>query len=260
VSADRPVIEEIMVTAQRREERLSEVPITINVLTGEALNNASVDRTDEALQLVPGLSFETFGTTAQSNIFIRGIGTSLLDGGVETSVAMYADDVYYGAQQAFNASLFDTDRIEVLRGPQGSLYGKNALGGAVKIYSKQPEDRFKAEIEGAFGNYGYKQGRGVLNAPLADGLLLTRFTATYEQRDAFFKNQFPGAHDFASIDESEGFRAQVALRPTNGWSVSLSADWGHLLSVDDRGELNTPDTRTVNDALAIAMYGEYPPM
>lgn len=219
------VIEEILVTAQRRTERLQDVPMTVNVVSATDLEKSGVARTADALSLVPGLTFETFGTTNQSNIFLRGVGTSLTDGGVETSVAMYVDDVYIGAQQAFNVALFDAERVEVLRGPQGTLYGKNALGGALKFYSVPPQADLSGKLEAAFGNYDYRQLRGTLNVPLADGRIRTRLTGTWEERDGVVENRWPGGPDQATTD-SLGLRGQAAFDASDALTVTLSADWG----------------------------------
>lgn len=217
---------EIVVTAQRRLERAQDVPISISVVSGDDLEKAAVDRTEQALDLVSGLQFENHGIN-QSNLFVRGVGTALTDGGVESAVAMYVDDVYIGSPLAFNVSLFDAERVEVLRGPQGTLYGKNALGGALKFYSQRPQAVPSGKVEASFGNYDYRLLRGTLNMPLAEGKVLTRFSLVREEREGIYRNeyQFPGIEKLDSRD-SIGVRGQVEFSPSEAWTVSVAGDWG----------------------------------
>jgi len=245
-AADSEVaLAEVIVTAQRRPERLEDVPMTVDFLSGSTLEDAHVDRTVEALQLLPGVSIETFGTTNQSNVFIRGIGTELEDGGVEQSVAIYVDGVYIGAQQAFNATLYDADRIEVLRGPQGTLYGKNALGGAIKFESTPPGPNLGGDLQVGVGNLDYQEVRGTVNAPFDDGHVLTRLSFAGQTRDGIIRNEYPGVKDLGTTDNF-GLREQIELIPTSDWNITLSGDWGHDRPTINKGPPDMVWTRTID--------------
>ena len=144
-------VEEIVVTAQKRSERLQDVPIAVTALGAEALANAGVQGAADLAQTVPGLQYNTqIGGYGQPRI--RGVGTAATGPGVENPVATYIDGVYYGAASGALFSMSDVSQVAVLKGPQGTLFGRNATGGLIQVTTKEPSQEFAADIEGTIGS------------------------------------------------------------------------------------------------------------
>lgn len=161
--------EEIIVTAERRDASVQDTPLALSVLDGDRLRQGGNQGLTELAQQVPSLSFaQSFGI---SQIFIRGVGNNFFSPGGDPGVATYADGVYLSDQEATAVAFLDLERIEVLRGPQGALYGRNATGGAVNLVSVAPTDDFEGRVGIQLGNFGRMQGDAVLSGPLAAGSL-----------------------------------------------------------------------------------------
>ena len=162
--AGRAGLEEIIVTAQRREERLQDVPIAVAAVTAEALRNNGIDTTRDLPQMVPSVQFTRSG--ASGLLFVRGVGTTNAAVGEESSNAVYVDGVYLAdLAQAIN-NFNNVERIEVLKGPQGTLFGRNATGGLIHIITREPGQQFVASGEIGYSNYDTYSGRGYLAVPI----------------------------------------------------------------------------------------------
>ncbi|HEX7851149.1 MAG TPA: TonB-dependent receptor plug domain-containing protein, partial [Sphingomonas sp.] len=164
---------DIVVTARRRSERLQTVPLAVAVLSGETLANAGAFNVNRLQQFQPALQFYS-SNPRNSAINIRGLGApfGLTNDGIEQGVGLYIDQVYIGRVGASTFDFVDIDRVEVLRGPQGTLYGKNTTAGAVNITTKKPNlTSPEATFEVSTGNYGLVQVKGSASAPIADGKL-----------------------------------------------------------------------------------------
>lgn len=175
---------DIIVTAQRKSERLQETPIAVTAVTAEAAQSLGLNQIQDISAITPGASF-----TTNNNFFapyIRGIGTNYVSVGVEAPVAVYEDGAYLTRTLSVNEVLdnFDIGSIQVLRGPQGTLYGRNATGGVVIINSADPVDRFEGRVRGEFGNLEHRSISAMLNVPLAQDLAL-RFTGGYRHEGDF---------------------------------------------------------------------------
>ena len=156
-------LEEIIVTAQRREERLQEVPIAVAAVTAESLRNNGIDTTRDLPQMVPSVQFTRSG--ASGLFFVRGVGTTNAAVGEESSNAVYVDGVYLAdLAQAIN-NFNNVERIEVLKGPQGTLFGRNATGGLVHIITREPGDELVASGEVGYANYDTLQRPGLRRRP-----------------------------------------------------------------------------------------------
>lgn len=217
----------IVVTARRREERLTDVPISIAAFGGDALANRSVDTTDKLTQLVPNVQFNSVapssGNSASSAIFIRGVGQADFITSTDPGVGFYIDGVYVARSSGTVISLLDIDRIEVLRGPQGTLFGRNTIGGAVQVFSNRPKfDRIAGSLSAGFGDYGRWEVRGVLNLPLSEDLAL-RVAGVRRKRDGYVHNIVTGA-DQANVDTVAG-RAALSWRPAPGVRLDLTGDY-----------------------------------
>ncbi|MBN8830419.1 MAG: TonB-dependent receptor, partial [Sphingomonadales bacterium] len=159
----------IIVTARRREERLVDVPIAVSTFSGAELDKrGALDVTDIAA-VVPNVTLETSrGTNSTLSAFIRGIGQQDPVSGFEQGVGIYLDDVYLNRPQAAVLDIYDVERIEVLRGPQGTLYGRNTIGGAVKYVTKQLPQEFSLKVKGTYGSYDQADGIVTVSAPIGD--------------------------------------------------------------------------------------------
>ena len=187
---DTGKVERITVTAERRETVLDDTPAAITALDGGKLANEGVTTMADIVMLAPNTTFTT--GQGHSQLFIRGIGNVFLLAGGDPGVAMYADGAYISDQYSSNVALFDTQRLEVLRGPQGALYGRNATGGAINILSALPTDSFQARVGGLVGNYGRKESEGFISGPV--GETSTRFRLSYQVKDndGYTKNPLAG--------------------------------------------------------------------
>jgi iron complex outermembrane receptor protein len=185
---------EIVVTAERREERLQTTPIAVTALTPESLERFQIDSTQDVAKTVPNLKFMPL-TGSRSTLQVSLRGGSEQTGGLvtsESSVAFYVDDVYRGRLAGSNAELGDVERIEVLRGPQGTLYGRNAFSGAVKIVTRTPTDDSWMDVAAGFGRFEEKRISASVGGPLIDGVLGGSFAALYHDNDGYVYNEALG--------------------------------------------------------------------
>ncbi len=222
LDATAQVLEEVVVTAQHREENLQDVPIAITAIGAEELRAADLSDVNAISTRTPGFSMGTF-TPAQPQLFIRGIGSNADGASEDQSVVMFVDGVYVGrtAGQAFD--LFDLERVEVLRGPQGTLYGKNAAGGAINIVTQKPSQEFSAALELSAGDLGYKSTRGKINGALSD-TVSGKISYSYKERDGYVKSIVADLDNFNAF-ESKGVRAQLLGQPSDTMEWLFSIDY-----------------------------------
>ncbi|MEQ8859023.1 MAG: TonB-dependent receptor [Pseudomonadales bacterium] len=181
-------LEQLVVTAQKRVENPQEIPVTMAVFSGEDVLSYGIQDT-QALQLaVPGLVFSNTGSSAQP--YLRGVGTRFAFAGLEPSVATYVDDRYVARAQATLFELADVERIEVLKGPQGTLYGRNAVGGAIRVVTRDVGESLSGSVVGTLGDYDLRSLSATLNVPLST-TLGARFTALVKERDGYAENLDP---------------------------------------------------------------------
>ena len=180
-------LEEVVVTARRREENLQTVPVAVSVLTGEDLLEQGGLKIDTIGQMVPNVHFEAAGGTSGVKspvVFIRGMGQNDFIPVEDPAVGIYLDGVYMGRNIGSVFDLIDIDRIEVLRGPQGTLFGRNTIGGAVNIISKNPGDTLAGSAQVAFGQDGYLETRATVNLPMGEQTA-GRLSAFKRERDGY---------------------------------------------------------------------------
>jgi iron complex outermembrane recepter protein len=213
---------EIIVTAQKRSEKLQEVPLAVSVLNGNALAATGKPGIESAATLVPSLNFQKSGTTLNQSIFLRGVGTATFSIAGEPSVSTIVDGVVYSrAGEAFG-DLIDIDRMEVLRGPQGTLFGKNASAGVINIVTTQPTREFGGYAEGSFFSKSEVRVRGAVNLPVSD-TLLTRFTGFYGHYDGNIYNEAVG-HKVNGYKHFGG-RFQATWEPSDKTKLAFIADY-----------------------------------
>ncbi|PCG14564.1 MULTISPECIES: TonB-dependent receptor [Sphingomonas] len=216
---------DVIVTARRREERAQDVPVSLSVVSNAQLGIRGDYRLDQVQQLVPSLQVFSFNPR-NTNINIRGLGSNvaLTNDGLENGVGVYIDNVYYGRVGQSQFDLVDLDRVEVLRGPQGTLFGKNTTAGAINISSRLPQFDWHGDAQADAGNYDYRQVRGSLTGPLIDGLAAFRLSAAYTSRDGFLYDTTTRArvHDYENVT----VRGQLLLTPATGLTIRVIGDWG----------------------------------
>ncbi len=217
---------DIVVTARRRTERAQDVPIALSAISGETLAARGDYRLDQIQQVVPALQVFSFNPR-NTNINIRGLGSNvaLTNDGIENGVGLYIDGVYYGRPGQSQFDLVDLERVEVLRGPQGTLFGKNTTAGAINITSRLPSFTTEAQGEATLGNVGYRQLRGSLSGPLIDGLAAARISLAETHRDGFLHNVTTGK-DVHNYDDFTA-RGQLLVTPLSGLSIRLIGDYSN---------------------------------
>jgi iron complex outermembrane receptor protein len=217
-------LEEIVVTAQRREENLQDVPISIIAMTGAMLEEAGVRDPRDLQTFVPGMQFQSGTAATTTIIFLRGVGIGDFNANTVGAVGVYADEVYLGANSGKLFNAFDGEGIEVLRGPQGTLYGRNTTGGAIKFSSRKPTDELSTNVSVLYGNYNDLRLEGGIGGPLVDDKVKVRVSGLYESRDGTTKNRVTG-DDVNNIDLWAA-RAIVDFTPTDSLLLRVIAHGG----------------------------------
>jgi iron complex outermembrane receptor protein len=182
-------LEEIVVTAQRREENVQDIPISIIAMTGAMLADAGVRDPRDLQTFVPGMQFQSGTAATTTIIFLRGVGIGDFNANTVGAVGVYADEVYLGANSGKLFNAFDGDGIEVLRGPQGTLYGRNTTGGAIKFSSRKPTAELSTNVSLLYGNYNDIRLEGGIGGPVVDDKLNVRVSGLYESRDGTTHNR-----------------------------------------------------------------------
>jgi len=222
--ANEKALSEITVTARRREETLLEVPISVTALTEPALERLNVTDLSNLQGTTPNLTiYAARGSSSTLTAYIRGIGQSDPLWGVDPGVGLYIDDVYVARPQGALLDVLDVERIEVLRGPQGTLYGKNTIGGAIKYITKPLLPDPSASVRATIGNYSQADLRVAANMPLGSDAVVARFAAASLNRDGFGKNIRTGAP--MSDKEILVARGALGFYPTEDLSIVFTADW-----------------------------------
>lgn len=215
---------EITVTARRREETLLEVPVSVTALTEPVLERLNVTDLSNLQGTTPNLTvYAARGSSSTLTAYIRGIGQSDPLWGVDPGVGLYIDDVYIARPQGALLDVLDVERIEVLRGPQGTLYGKNTIGGAIKYVTKPLMPDPSASVRATIGNYSQADLRVNANMPLGSDAVVARFAAASLNRDGFGENIRNGAP--MSDKEILVARGALGFYPSEDVSIVLTADW-----------------------------------
>jgi outer membrane receptor protein involved in Fe transport len=214
---------DIVVTATRRSERLSNVPIAVSAFNNERLQNAGATDIRQMAQLAPSLLVSSTGSEANATARIRGIGTVGDNPGLESSVAVFIDGVYRSRTGAGLNDLGEVERIEVLRGPQGTLSGRNSSAGAISIYTKYPEFKFGGYGEASYGNYNAVRLAGALTGPIIKDVLAFRVDAAASKRDGFL---YDVINDTDYNDRDRVFvRGQLFFKPNKDFSIRVIGDY-----------------------------------
>ncbi|HUH09867.1 MAG TPA: TonB-dependent receptor, partial [Brevundimonas sp.] len=221
---DATTLGEVVVTAQRREQRLQDVPISIGVVTPELVEKSAMKDLQDLGGYVPGLTTGSGPGLRFGSFRVRGIssGGTTLEG--STAVPVFIDDVYMGRPGLNNLALLDIERVEVAKGPQGTLFGRNTIGGAIAVVSKKPSDQFDAYVDGQVSGMDDRIG-GAINLPISDRVM-ARMAAQYNDVEPQYWNDFK--KEEVGSEQTLAARAQVRVLATDALSLLISADYGRL--------------------------------
>lgn len=218
--AQQAVLEEIIVTATKRAESLQDIPVSVNALSADAIQEAGISNLNDVAAQVPSLTIVSNLNPFATAINIRGFGTSQNDPALEASVAFILDGVYMGSSGLGMSDLTDIERIEVLQGPQGTLYGKNSNAGVVSVITRSPNmDSTEGYVEATLGNYGQEKYVGSVSGPASEtvGYLLS---GSWHRRDGWLKN---GAGEDLNAVDDWNLRGKLLWLPTDDVSVQFTA-------------------------------------
>jgi iron complex outermembrane receptor protein len=221
-ASEQSGLAEVIVTARRRAENAQEVPIPITAVSGSVLEQAGQYRIEDLNARLPSFNAE-FANPRQTSIAIRGLGNNPANDGLESSVGVYLDDVYLGRPGMVNQDLADIDQVSVLRGPQGTLFGKNTTAGVLMITTRQPSFTPEGMVQTDVGNDGYFQVRGTVSGPVHDDDLAGRLSYAKTSRDGFIESVTDGRR-LNGVDRL-GLRGQLLFKPSDVLSVRVIGDY-----------------------------------
>jgi iron complex outermembrane receptor protein len=214
IQADPAILEEIIVTSQKREQSLQEVPLSVAAVTGEKIEKMGVENLEDLTSYVPNIHFTETGMSTQMRI--RGIGSDNSQG-FEQSVGVYKDGIYHSRAQLFRAPIFDVERAEVMRGPQGTLFGKNSIAGAIDLITAKPTDELRGKISASYEDeFGTEEFSGFISGPLSE-TVKGRLALRYYEDPGFMVNTFKNKDEAESIELSG--RASLLWQPSNSLDV-----------------------------------------
>ena len=219
-------LEEITVTSQRTQESLQDVPISVTALGEDDLDRRQITNTLDLISQVPNLvGSNNVGLGSATTFFLRGVGQDESISTSDPAVGTYIDGVYIARQINNNSYLYDIERIEVLRGPQGTLYGRNTSGGAVRVMTKRPEEELKAYVDLGYGDYDSYDIKAMLNTPVTDTLAFRVNGFALGQDQGYIKDLTTGEEYWKP--EGYGVRAQLRYRPSDSTDITLSVDYAN---------------------------------
>lgn len=240
-------LQDIVVTANKTEEYLQKINVAATVISSKDIEQRTSYSTLDALKDAPLVLTDSW-IASQTSFSIRGLANNFDNVGFESTVGLYIDDVYFSRGFAFNSALFDIDRIEVLRGPQGTLFGKNTIGGVVNVISEKPEWANNGQGEIVYGNYNYLQLRGKWNYELIKNKLSMRLTGALTRRNGYIKDPNP-AINASNGNNYNGLRGTLFYNPNDKTDVTFKAYYGRdskteqtmiYLSGQDENPLGVP--------------------
>ncbi|GGD67678.1 TonB-dependent receptor [Emticicia aquatilis] len=217
-------LQDIIVTANKTEEYLQKVNVAATVISSKDIEQRTSYSTLDALKDAPLVLTDSW-IASQTSFSIRGLANNFDNVGFESTVGLYIDDVYFSRGFAFNSALFDIDRIEVLRGPQGTLFGKNTIGGVVNVISEKPEWANNGQGEIVYGNYNYLQLRGKWNYELIKNKLSMRLTGALTRRNGYIKDPNP-AINASNGNNYNGLRGTIFYNPNDKTDITFKAYYG----------------------------------
>ncbi len=220
---DVSIFEEILVTATKREQTLQEVPVAVSVVSADTMKDSQVLDIKDLQFLVPSLRISQLQTSGNVNFIIRGFGNGANNAGIEPSVGVFIDGVYRSRSAAALSDFPNLERIEVLRGPQSTLFGKNASAGVINVVTAKPNlDNYEGSVSATYGDYSQIILKGDITGPLSDTTAFS-LSGSINQRDGYFTNLDNGS-EINELDR-QGVRGQLLWEPSDTFSMRLIGDW-----------------------------------
>lgn len=249
------LIEEVVVTAQKREERLQDVPISISAYSADALDARGATDTKDLATITPALSITEFG--GFTFIYIRGIGSDSFIPSADPSVTTYVDGIYVPTSQGLLTSFGGIERVEVLKGPQGTLFGRNSTGGAINVVTKRPGDEFEGNVTGVVGNYSERRIKGYFNIPITEWLGLS-----VDLLKDSIDHQYTSTFREVPAEKSRSGRFRLNFHPSDNFEIDFSyfkseqKGQGTLLTknIDPSAVLGAAIPKSPDDNVANADY------
>ena len=219
--ASPPALEQVIVTAQKRQENLQDVPFAVSAIGADALETYQVNNLLDLRDMVPNASFQQ--RLSSGVVTIRGIGFDVITAGADSSVAVHTDGVYISRPPAALVGLYDLDRIEIERGPQGTLYGRNSTGGVIDIITHKPTEDTEGYIDVGVGNYNAVDVEGALGGAIVPDKLLARIAFKTDDHGGYGTNLFNGS-DIDNL-RTQAMRLELLLNATDKLSFLLISDF-----------------------------------
>ncbi|MEL7028883.1 MAG: TonB-dependent receptor plug domain-containing protein, partial [Pseudomonadota bacterium] len=217
-------IDEIVVTARQREETLQDVPATVTVLTETTLRRAGVERAEDFIALTPGVTFVDTAEVGDTQVNIRGINGSR---DAENSFAFVLDGVLLTNPASFNREFGELQQIEVLKGPQGAIYGRNAAAGAIIVTTKKPGNEVEGQIKASIANEGTYFVSGYASGPVVEDQLYAQISGDWRDTDGFYTNSFLN-EDVVDNFENYNIKARMVWEPNDDLSVDTKVRYGEV--------------------------------
>lgn len=233
-AAEADVVDEIVVTAQRRTERVQDVPIAVSVLGGETLSPGRIATAEDLTGNVVGLQLDRVFQSSNPTIFLRGVGVNDYNPASSGAVGVVIDDVFLNSSVGQLFSVYDIDRLEVLRGPQGTLFGRNTTGGLLNFVTRRPTFDTEGDISVTYGRFDQIYVDAALGGPIVDDTLAGRVSLSFKQRDGWMTNLVDGRRQ-NNVD-SLGLRGQLLFEPTDTLTINFKVEGGRSRSTAYRGK------------------------
>jgi iron complex outermembrane receptor protein len=243
---------DIIVTANKTgASRLQDTPISITAFSDAMLSATGVKDVRDLTTMTPNL--QVTQNASFSQVYIRGIGSNNVFGGSDPSSTIHVDGVYLARPASYLSNFLDVERIEVLRGPQGTLYGRNSVGGTINVISRKPGNDFAAKAQLTYGNYDFLRGEAYVSGPLVTDKVAASISVIGTRRDGYLKNIAPGVGDLDN-EKTYGTRGQIRFTPSEPLEIILRADY---LKSDDALAGYVKMLQTTTDPLANSILGDY---
>ena len=216
-------LEPITVTAEKRPSELQKTPMSVSAFSKGDIKNYQIDQVTDLSLITPGLFIGNNNSISTPEIYIRGVGTTNISSGSDLSVSLYVDEVYISRAEAMFTDLFDLERIEVLRGPQGTLYGRNTTGGAIRLITALPSPELTTSHQLTYGNFDLLNINGTISGPIIEDTILGKITYSYRDRDGYTKNVLRDKR----LNDADSFNLRGSLRviPSDNLDIILNADY-----------------------------------
>jgi len=218
-------LEAVIVTAQKREQNIQDVPVSMSAYTAGMLAAIGAESLEDVALRTPNFAYQESSDLKFVPAGIRGVYGGVT-GGEDQAVGMYLDEVYLGTATAAQFDLFDLERVEVLRGPQGSLFGRNTTGGAVSFTTRKPTDEFRGILAATVGNYSLRRVQAMVSGPLGGSGVAGKLAAVYHDRGGTFDNVYLGSK--TNDEHNWSVRGQLRFMPSEDVEFNLAADYREL--------------------------------